>query len=150
MPDGVLAQITDHTDGVPLFVEELTKSVLEGGLLREADRSVLESALPPVAIPTTLHASLLARPDRLASARRVAEIGAAIGRQFSYALVRAVARLPEHELQAALTGWSLLGWCFSAARRPSGSSSADSGGSRPRIRDDVAQHSDLISLGVPR
>jgi len=63
---------------------------------------VLDRALPPFAIPTTLHASLLARLDHLASVRRVAQIGAAIGREFSYALVRVVSRLPEDELQAAL------------------------------------------------
>ena len=104
LPDDVVAQIVDRTDGVPLFVEELTKSVLESGLLREeADRYVLDRALLLFAIPTTLHASLLARLDRSASVRRVAQIGAAIGREFSYALVRAVSRLPEDELQTALT-----------------------------------------------
>ena len=103
LPDQVVAEIVDRTDGVPLFVEELTKSVLESGLLREeADRYVLDGPLPPLAIPTTLHASLLARLDRLTSARLVAQIGAAIGRQFSYALLRAVSHLPEDELQAAL------------------------------------------------
>jgi DNA-binding winged helix-turn-helix (wHTH) protein/predicted ATPase/class 3 adenylate cyclase len=103
LPDEVVSQIADRTDGVPLFVEELTKSVLERGLLREEnDRYVLDRPLQPLAIPATLHASLLARLDRLASARRVAQIGAAIGRQFSYVLVRAVSRLPEDELQAAL------------------------------------------------
>src|SRR6266478_1754735 len=103
LPDEVIDQIVDRTDGVPLFVEELTKSVLESGLLREEeDRYVLDRALPPFAIPTTLHASLLERLDRLASVRRVAQIGAAIGREFSYALLRAVSRLSEAELQAAL------------------------------------------------
>jgi len=103
LPDEVIDQIVDRTDGVPLFVEELTKSVLESGLLREdRDRYVLDGALPPFAIPTTLHASLLARLDRLASVRLVAQIGAAIGREFSYALLRAVSRLPEDELQASL------------------------------------------------
>jgi DNA-binding winged helix-turn-helix (wHTH) protein/predicted ATPase len=103
LPDDVVAQIADRTDGVPLFVEELTKSVLESGLLREeGDRYVLDRALPPFAIPTTLHASLLARLDRLASVRLVAQIGAAIGREFSYELLRAVSCLPEDELQAAL------------------------------------------------
>jgi len=88
---------------VPLFVEELTKSVLESGLLREEnDRYVLDRPLQPFAIPATLHASLMARLDRLVSVRHVAQIGAAIGRQFSYALVRPVSRLPEDELQAAL------------------------------------------------
>jgi class 3 adenylate cyclase/predicted ATPase len=103
LPDQVIDQIADRTDGVPLFIEELTKSVLESGLLREqADRFVLDGALPPFAIPTTLHDSLLARLDRLASVRRVAQIGAAIGRQFSYELLRAVSHLPEDELHAAL------------------------------------------------
>ena len=76
---------------------------MESGLLREeADRYVLDGALPPFAIPTSLHDSLMARLDRLASVRLVAQIGAAIGREFSYALLRAVSRLPEDELQAAL------------------------------------------------
>jgi len=103
LPDEVIDQIIDRTDGVPLFVEELTKSVLESGVLREeAGRYVLDRALPPFAIPTTLHASLMSRLDRLASVRLVAQIGAAIGRQFPYALLRVVSRLPEDELQAAL------------------------------------------------
>jgi class 3 adenylate cyclase/predicted ATPase len=103
LPDEVVAQIADRTDGVPLFVEELTKSVLESGLLREySDRYVLERALPPLALPTSLHDSLMARLDRVASVRLVAQIGAAIGREFSYALLRAVSRLPEDELQTSL------------------------------------------------
>jgi predicted ATPase len=103
LPDEVVAQIVDQTDGVPLFVEELTKSVLESGVLREiADRYVLDGTLLPFAIPTTLHDLLMERLDRLAPVRRVAQIGAAIGRQFSYAVLRAVAGLPEDALQAAL------------------------------------------------
>jgi hypothetical protein len=99
LPDEVVDQIADRTDGVPLFVEELTRSVLESGLLREkTDRYVLDRVLPPFAIPTSLHDSLMARLDRLASA----QIGAAVGREFSYELLRAVSRLPEDELQAAL------------------------------------------------
>src|SRR5262249_46005735 len=70
LPDEVVAQIGERTDGVPLFVEELTKSVLESDLLREeADRYVLDAALTPLAIPTSLHDSLLERLDRLASVR---------------------------------------------------------------------------------
>ena len=103
LPDEVVFAIADRTDGVPLFVEELTKSVLERGLLREEnDRYVFDRPLQPLAIPATLHALLLARLDRLVSARSVAQIGAAIGRKFSYALLRAVSRLPEGELQMAL------------------------------------------------
>jgi predicted ATPase len=103
LPDEVVAQIVDRADGVPLYVEELTKSVLESGLLRkEADRYVLDGALPAFAIPTSLHDSLVARLDRLASVRHVAQIGAAIGREFSYELLRALSRRPEDELQASL------------------------------------------------
>jgi class 3 adenylate cyclase/predicted ATPase len=103
LPDEVVDQIADRTDGVPLFVEELTKSVLESGVLREeADRYVLDGALPPLAIPMTLQDSLMARLDRLASVRLVAQIGAAIGREFSYALLRTVSRLSEGDLEAAL------------------------------------------------
>jgi TolB-like protein/DNA-binding winged helix-turn-helix (wHTH) protein/class 3 adenylate cyclase/predicted ATPase len=103
LPDEVVSRIADRSDGVPLFVEELTKSVLESGLLREEnDRYVIDSPLPRLAIPTTLHASLLARLDRLESVRPVAQIGAAIGRQFPYSLLHAVCRLPEDELQTAL------------------------------------------------
>jgi len=89
LPDDVINQIADRTDGVPLFVEELTKSVLESGA-------------PLVGIPTTLHDSLMARLDRLASVRQVAQTGAAIGREFSYPLLRTVSRLDEDELQTAL------------------------------------------------
>jgi class 3 adenylate cyclase len=103
LPDEVVDQIADRTDGVPLFIEELTKSVLESGVLREeADRYVLDRALSAFAIPTTLHDSLMARLDRLVSVRLVAQIGAAIGREFSYRLLRAVSPLPDDELQAAL------------------------------------------------
>ena len=103
LPDDVIAQIVERTDGVPLFIEELTKSVLESGLLRaEEGRYVLDGPLPPLAIPTSLHGSLMARLDRLASVRHVAQIGAAFGRWFRYTSLRAVAGLPEGELQASL------------------------------------------------
>src|SRR5262249_22015227 len=84
LPPEVLNQIIAHTDGVPLFVEELTKTVLESGLLEHAgDSYVLRSPLPALAIPSTLHASLLARLDRLAAVKDVAQTAAAIGREFS-------------------------------------------------------------------
>ena len=80
LPDDVISQIVERTDGVPLFIEELTKSVLESELLREErDHSALNGRLPPPAIPTSLHASLMARLDRLGPAKEVAQIGAAIG-----------------------------------------------------------------------
>src|SRR5262249_58322535 len=82
LPDEVVGQIADRTDGVPLFVEELTKSVLESGVLREeADRYVLDRTLPPLAIPTTLQDSLMARLDRFASVRLLAPIRAGVGRR---------------------------------------------------------------------
>jgi predicted ATPase len=113
LPDEVIVQIADHSDGVPLFIEELTKNVLESDVLREeADRYVLQHALPPFAIPPTLHASLLARLDRLPSVRHVAQIGAAIGRQFSYALLCAVSGLPADELQATLARLVASGLVF--------------------------------------
>jgi tetratricopeptide (TPR) repeat protein len=91
------------TDGVPLFVEELTKTVLESGVLRAAhDHYELAGPLPPLAIPTSLHDALMARLDRLATVKSVAQLGATPGRQFPYALLRAVAPLDETTLQRAL------------------------------------------------
>ncbi|MEH2513547.1 class 3 adenylate cyclase/predicted nucleic acid-binding Zn ribbon protein [Nitrobacteraceae bacterium AZCC 1564] len=103
LPSAILDQITAHADGVPLFVEELTKAVLESGLISDAgDRYVLTGPVPPLAIPTTLNASLMARLDRLAPIREVAQIGAAIGREFSYELLAALVSLPEGALQEAV------------------------------------------------
>jgi predicted ATPase len=103
LPDEVAAQIVAKTDGVPLFVEELTKTVLESGLLADAgDRYELSGPLPAFAIPTTLHDSLLARLDRLAPVKEVAQIGAVIGREFSHELLAAVASLGDNQLQDAL------------------------------------------------
>ena len=92
LPAEVVEQMVAKTDGVPLFVEELTKMVLESGLLQEReDRYALTGPLPPLAIPTTLHDSLMARLDRLAAVKSLAQLGATLGREFSYALLRAVA-----------------------------------------------------------
>src|SRR5262249_21863815 len=95
-PMEVTAQIVAKTDGVPLFVEEVTKTVLESGLLQEQeDHYILTGPLPPLAIPVTLHDSLLARLDRLGAAKGLAQLGATLGREFAYALLQAVA--PWHE-----------------------------------------------------
>ena len=103
LPAEVLAQIVAKTDGVPLFVEELTKNVLESGLLVEGlDRYRLDGPLPPLAIPSTLQDSSMARLDRLAGVKDIAQIGAAIGREFSYPLLRAVVGRDEPTLRAAL------------------------------------------------
>src|SRR5215470_15135078 len=103
LPKEVMDQILAQTDGVPLFIEELTKMVLEGGLLRERDGEyVLEGSLPPLAIPTTLQASLTARLDRLSPVREVAQIGAVAGREFHYELLNAVAGLSKQKLDESL------------------------------------------------
>ena len=103
LPDVVVEQILSRTDGVPLFIEELTRTLLESGLLREtADRYVLDGPLPPLAIPKTLQASLVARLDLLGPAKDVAMIGAAIGREFSHELIAAVSALDPVDLDAAL------------------------------------------------
>jgi class 3 adenylate cyclase/DNA-binding SARP family transcriptional activator len=103
LPDAVVEQVLAHTDGVPLFIEELTRTLLETGLLRETtDRYVLDGPLPSIAVPTTLQASLVARLDRLGSVKDVAQIGAAIGRQFSHELIGAVASSTPASLDAAL------------------------------------------------
>ena len=104
LPEEVMEQILARTDGVPLFVEELTKTVLETGLLdAQNNHYVLNRPLPSMAIPTTLHASLLARLDRLAPVREVAQIGAVVGREFSYELLSTVAGLPKERLEEALS-----------------------------------------------
>jgi class 3 adenylate cyclase/tetratricopeptide (TPR) repeat protein len=103
LPREVAAQIIDRTDGVPLYVEELTKAVVESGILTETvNRYIVTGPLAPLAIPTTLHASLLARLDRLAPTREVIQIAAALGRQFSHELISAVAMIPQQELDEAL------------------------------------------------
>jgi class 3 adenylate cyclase/tetratricopeptide (TPR) repeat protein len=103
LPAAVVQQVVARTDGVPLFVEELTKMLLESGLLREEDeRYALTGALPPLAIPTTLRDSLMARLDRLTDAKAVAQLGATLGRTFAYELLRAVSPLDEGPLAQAL------------------------------------------------
>jgi len=103
LPKEVMDEILARTDGVPLFIEELTKTVLESGLLHERNgHYVLERPLPSLAIPTTLHASLMARLDRLVPVREVAQIGAVAGREFHYELLYAVAGMPRERLEAAL------------------------------------------------
>ncbi len=102
LPADVMADIVERTDGIPLFVEEMTKAVLEAeseGETRRIAAAVPSSAL---AVPASLHASLMARLDRLGPAKEVAQVGAAIGREFSYALLASVVRKPEAELGSAL------------------------------------------------
>jgi tetratricopeptide (TPR) repeat protein len=104
LPRVIADQIIDRTDGVPLFVEELTKAVVESGMLTDSgDRYTVAGPVAPLAIPASLHASLLARLDRLAPAREVAQIGAALGRQFSHELIGAVVPMPQPQLDHALS-----------------------------------------------
>ena len=103
LPPEVVEQIVARTDGVPLFVEELTKMVLESGLLQEhEDRYALSGPLLPLAIPATLHDSLMARLDRLGAVKGIAQLGATLGREFSYELLQAVAPWDETTLQRGL------------------------------------------------
>jgi len=104
LPAEVMQQIVSKTDGVPLFVEELTKTVMESGLVKEEDGHYeLRGPLPPLAIPSTLQDSLMARLDRLGTVKEVAQLGATIGREFSYELIQAVSPLEEETLQRGLT-----------------------------------------------
>ena len=102
LPADVLAEIVERTDGIPLFVEEMTKAVLEAESEGAARRTVAAVPSPALAVPASLHASLMARLDRLGPAKEVAQIGSAIGREFSHALLASVARKPEAELGSAL------------------------------------------------
>jgi class 3 adenylate cyclase/DNA-binding winged helix-turn-helix (wHTH) protein/predicted ATPase len=103
LPATVLRQMVARTDGVPLFVEELTKTVLEaGGLQEEAEHYDLIGSLPALTIPTTLQDALRARLDRLSEGKVVAQLGAVLGRTFAYELLQAVAPLDELELWRGL------------------------------------------------
>ncbi|MBA3844101.1 MAG: AAA family ATPase, partial [Actinobacteria bacterium] len=104
LPPAVLEQILRRADGVPLFIEELSKMVRESGLLREVSgRFELAGALPALNIPMTLRDSLLARLDRLGGAKSIAQVAAVLGREFPYALLRTVAATDDDDLLAALS-----------------------------------------------
>lgn len=105
LPDEIIEIIVKRTDGVPLFVEELTKTILESGALKsEGDRMVLDGPLSEVSIPATLHDSLMARLDRLQPIKEVAQNAACIGREFKHSLLAKISKLPAKELAAALDG----------------------------------------------
>ena len=119
LPAEVLEQIISKTDGVPLFVEELTKMVLKFGLLRDAgDIYISVGPLPRLSIPSTLHDSSMARLDRLNAVKEIAQIGAAIGREFTYRLVAAVAPISGVALQTALEQLSRAGLIFCRGEPP--------------------------------
>jgi class 3 adenylate cyclase/predicted ATPase len=102
IPASIRQDIIERSDGIPLFVEEMTKAVLEAETPDEAERTAAAHPSPAVAVPPSLHASLMARLDRLGPSKEVAQIGAAIGREFSHALLVAVVRKPEAELGSLL------------------------------------------------
>ena len=102
LPASIRKDIIERTDGIPLFVEEMTKAVLEAGSELAAANMAAAVPSPALAVPASLHASLMARLDRLGEAKEVAQIGAAIGREFSHALLDAVVRKPEAGLGSAL------------------------------------------------
>jgi class 3 adenylate cyclase/predicted ATPase len=104
LPKEITEQVVSRTDGVPLFVEELTKTLLESGLLRQRENEYeLVGSLPSMSIPATLQDSLMARLDRLSTAKPVAQLGATLGREFSYELLHAVSPLEGNTLQNELT-----------------------------------------------
>jgi class 3 adenylate cyclase/predicted ATPase len=102
LPANIRQDIIERTDGIPLFVEEMTRAVLEAKDEEAAERTVAAVPSPSIAVPPSLHASLMARLDRLGAAKEVAQIGAAIGREFTHALLAAVVGKPEQELGPAL------------------------------------------------
>ena len=112
LPANIRQDIIERTDGIPLFVEEMTKAVLEAGSEGAAKRAAATVPSPALAVPASLQASLMARLDRLASAKEVAQIGAAIGRKFSHALLSAVVSKPEPELASALDRLIATGLLF--------------------------------------
>jgi class 3 adenylate cyclase/predicted ATPase len=112
LPANMRQDIIERTDGIPLFVEEMTKSVLEAVDEGAAERAVAATPSPSVAVPASLHASLMARLDRLGPAKELAQIGATIGREFSHAVLAAVVRKPESELLSALDRLVAAGLVF--------------------------------------
>ena len=112
LPTNVRQDIIERTDGIPLFVEEMTKAVLEAESEGEARHTAAAVPSPALAVPASLHASLMARLDRLGPAKEVAQVGAAIGREFSHVLLAAVVRKPEVELGSALDRLIAAGLLF--------------------------------------
>jgi predicted ATPase len=112
LPASIRKDIIERTDGIPLFVEEMTKAVLEAGSEGAAANMAAAVPSPALAVPASLHASLMTRLDRLGPAKEVAQIGAAIGREFSHALLAAVMRKPEAELKSALDRLVTAGLVF--------------------------------------
>jgi class 3 adenylate cyclase/predicted ATPase len=118
LPASIRHDIIERTDGIPLFVEEMTKAVLEARSESDAQRTVAAVPSSASTVPASLYASLTARLDRLGAAKDLAQIGAAIGREFSYVLLSAVARWPQAELEAALDRLVQAGLLFQRGAPP--------------------------------
>ena len=118
LPASIRQDIIERTDGIPLFVEEMTKAVLEAESEGAAQRTVAAVPSPALAVPASLHASLMARLDRLGPAKEVAQIGAVIGREFSHALLAAVARETGPALGSALDRLRAAGLLFRQGEPP--------------------------------
>src|SRR5262249_37268888 len=118
IPASIRQDIIERTDGIPLFIEEMTKAVLEADSTRAAERAIAAIPSPALAVPASLHASLMARLDRLGAAKEVAQIGAAIGRDFSHTLLAAVVCKPEPELASALDRLIAAGLLFRQGTPP--------------------------------
>jgi predicted ATPase len=112
IPLSIRRDIIERTDGIPLFIEEMTKAVMEAEGEGDARRTVAAVPSPTLAVPASLHASLMARLDRLGPAKEVAQIGAVIGREFSHALLAAVARKSEPALESLLDRLNGAGLLF--------------------------------------
>jgi predicted ATPase len=120
LPEGITAEIVESTDGIPLFVEELTKAVLEADVREDGEtKTVSNEPRPVLAVPATLHASLLARLDRLGeTTKEVAQIAAAIGREFSYELLILVAQKSQEEVASSLARLTDAGLVFCRGTPP--------------------------------
>jgi class 3 adenylate cyclase/predicted ATPase len=119
LPASIRQDIIERSDGIPLFVEEMTKAVLEAGSETAAERTVAKVPSPVLAVPASLHASLMARLDRLGSpAKELVQIAAAIGREFSYSLLASVARQPEPQMASALDRLVAAGLLFQRGELP--------------------------------
>jgi class 3 adenylate cyclase/predicted ATPase len=118
LPANIRQDIIERTDGIPLFVEEITKAVLEADSESAAEQGAAAVTVPGLPVPPSLHASLMARLDRLGAAKEVAQIGAAIGREFSHALLAAVVRRPEADLASAIAGLVAAGLLFQQGTPP--------------------------------
>jgi predicted ATPase len=121
LPESIRRDIIERTDGIPLFVEEMTRAVLETANPGDAEKTIAAVPPPVLAVPASLHASLMARLDRLGPAKEVAQIGAVIGREFSHPVLAAVALKDEKALQSALEALTEAGLLFRQGVPPNAS-----------------------------